>query len=274
MIADLLTQRGSVTGVDFSRSRLGACKQLVHKYGLLQSPTDATTTATAAASESHDDGNDTDAVATPPSTTSLLSWRCRLFHADGRTFNVGPEAEWTRDADAMEVVVDSLEIAARDPKAQSRKRKNKSARGREQRKRRTLEGDSGNGKGSSEGGPHETSHGMMTTPSVLYDKVLVDAECTHDGSIKHLQKLDSLDAWTTYVERHLSDAQVQRILALQAALLRNGFRLLRAGGTLVYSTCSLSLQQNEAIVSAFLRETSDAALVPIDTDGVPCEVCV
>ncbi|GLE08154.1 hypothetical protein PINS_up019116 [Pythium insidiosum] len=71
MIADLLTQRGSVTGVDFSRSRLGACKQLVHKYGLLQSPTDATTTATAAASESHDDGNDTDAVATPPSTTSL-----------------------------------------------------------------------------------------------------------------------------------------------------------------------------------------------------------
>ncbi|POM72217.1 Hypothetical protein PHPALM_11107, partial [Phytophthora palmivora] len=61
MIADLLQLRGSVTGVDFSRSRLGACKQLVHKYQLFQA-------------------DDT-------------KWRCRLFHADGRTFNVGPKTE-------------------------------------------------------------------------------------------------------------------------------------------------------------------------------------
>ncbi|KAJ0399745.1 hypothetical protein P43SY_009326 [Pythium insidiosum] len=241
MIADLLAQRGSVTGVDFSRARLGACKQLVHKYKLV------VTCSSGAA--------DTDVDAAASASAPSPAWRCRLFHADGRTFNVGPKGEWTSDADAMEVVVDSLEVASRDAKAQGRKRKNKSARGREQRTRRALDG----------------SARASEAPNELYDKVLVDAECTHDGSVKHLQKLESLDAWATYVSRHLNDGEVARILALQAALLRNGFRLLRRGGTLVYSTCSLSLQQNEAVLTAFLGEKPDAELVPIATTGIPCE---
>ena len=39
---------------------------------------------------------------------------------------------------------------------------------------------------------------------------------------------------------------------LQLSLLLNGFRLLRPGGLLVYSTCSLSIQQGEAVVQRFL----------------------
>lgn len=177
MIADALGLRGSVTGVDCSRQRIGACKQLVHKYQLLQ-----------------------------PAATSAEGWRCRLFCADGRSFRVGPTGEST-DADDAELVLDSREIEARGPRGLLRKRANKSARARE-RKRQRLAASA-----VAEGAASEQEGGR-------YDKVLVDAECTHDGSVRHLQKLRSLDEWRAYVSNHLSDAQVGRILELQHALIR------------------------------------------------------
>lgn len=41
---------------------------------------------------------------------------------------------------------------------------------------------------------------------------------------------------------------------------------------MIYSTCSLSVKQNEEIVGSFLEEESTATLEPIDRDGIPCEV--
>jgi 16S rRNA C967 or C1407 C5-methylase (RsmB/RsmF family) len=65
----------------------------------------------------------------------------------------------------------------------------------------------------------------------------VDAECTHDGSIKHIQKFEQW-GWKT-LERRVLDAERTdtNLKALQLNLLRNGFRLLKEAGTLVYSTC-------------------------------------
>ena len=45
--------------------------------------------------------------------------------------------------------------------------------------------------------------------------------------------------------------------AKQAAILRAAARLVRAGGRLVYATCSLLPEENEEIVDAFLGETPD-----------------
>ncbi|KAG7392562.1 hypothetical protein PHYPSEUDO_000250 [Phytophthora pseudosyringae] len=221
MIADLLQPRGSVTGVDFSRSRLGACKQLVHKYQLSQPESEA---------------------------TEENKWRCRLFHADGRTFNIGPKTECTH-IDGMEVLLDTHEIASRAPKDRMRKRKNKSARARDSKRQKLLVPD-----------------------SALYDKVLVDAECTHDGSIRHLQRLNSAAKWGEYVRDHLNSSEVERILKLQHGLIRNGFSLLRPGGAMIYSTCSLSVKQNEDIVSGFLQDEPLATFDPIVIDkDVPCQ---
>ncbi|KAG1693020.1 hypothetical protein DVH05_024056 [Phytophthora capsici] len=220
MIADLLQLQGSVTGVDFSRSRLGACKQLVHKYQLFQAEKEA----------------------------GDKSWRCRLFHADGRTFNIGPKTECAH-LDGMETLLDTDEIAARAPKDRMRKRKNKSARARDAKRQK-----------------------LLVLDSALYDKVLVDAECTHDGSIRHLQRLDSADKWGKYVRDHLNSSETERILKLQHGLIRNGFSLLRPGGAMIYSTCSLSVKQNEDIVTKFLKDEPLAQLDPIVcTDGVPCK---
>ncbi|TMW55527.1 hypothetical protein Poli38472_010409 [Pythium oligandrum] len=224
MIADLLQMRGSVTGVDFSRSRIGACKQLVHKYKLIHPES-----------------------AQEESTSSTGSWRCRLFHADGRTFAIGPKTECAQ-LDDMEIVLDTEEISSRNPKSQGRKRKNKSARARDLKRQK-----------------------LMVVNEALYDKVLVDAECTHDGSVKHLQKLETAEAWDSYVKDHLNDSEITRILNLQHDLIRNGYALLRPGGTMIYSTCSLSIKQNEDIVRAFLKATPSASLLPVDTTDIPCE---
>ncbi|GMF25243.1 unnamed protein product [Phytophthora fragariaefolia] len=221
MIADLLQLKGSVTGVDFSRPRLGACRQLVHKYQLFQ----------------------------PESEAADSKWRCRLFHADGRTFNIGPKTECAH-IDGMEVLLDTQEIASRAPKDRMRKRKNKSARARDAKRQK-----------------------LLVLDSALYDKVLVDAECTHDGSIRHLQRLNTVAKWEEYVRDHLNPSEVERILKLQRGLIQNGFNLLRPGGTMIYSTCSLSVKQNEGIVSSFLQDEPLAKLDPIThSEDIPYQV--
>lgn len=44
------------------------------------------------------------------------------------------------------------------------------------------------------------------------------------------------------------------LTALQLKLLVNGFKLLKVGGCLVYSTCSLTVAQNEDVVEKFLSQ--------------------
>ncbi|XP_010275083.1 PREDICTED: uncharacterized protein LOC104610247 isoform X3 [Nelumbo nucifera] len=54
-------------------------------------------------------------------------------------------------------------------------------------------------------------------------------------------------------------------------LLSNGFRLLKVGGSLVYSTCSLTVAQNEDIVEQFLSQNAHAVLQEIDAaKSWPC----
>lgn len=91
-----------------------------------------------------------------------------------------------------------------------------------------------------------------------YDKVLVDAQCTHDGSIKHIRK-HIASGWRYYEERHFEEAGLGELYELQYALLCNGFRQLRPGGLVVYSTCSQSRQQNEDIIGRFMSEHQDTA---------------
>lgn len=60
---------------------------------------------------------------------------------------------------------------------------------------------------------------------------------------------------------------------MQRRLLRNGFKLLKEEGTLVYSTCSLSRKQNEDIVQDLLLLDAAAEIVPIHpSDETPCQV--
>ena len=50
---------------------------------------------------------------------------------------------------------------------------------------------------------------------------------------------------------------------IQLRLLRGVWPTLKPGGELLYTTCSLLDEENEKVVGAFLKETSDAAFVDI-----------
>jgi 16S rRNA (cytosine967-C5)-methyltransferase len=77
-----------------------------------------------------------------------------------------------------------------------------------------------------------------------FDRILVDAPCSNTGVIR--RRVD--------VRWRLTDEDFVRMPAQQLALLRRAAALLRPGGTLVYSTCSLEPEENEQLVERALAE--------------------
>lgn len=73
------------------------------------------------------------------------------------------------------------------------------------------------------------------------DRVLVDAPCSGLGTLRRNPDLK----WRQ------SEQAVQEMAVKQAAILASAARLLKPGGRLVYATCSVLPQENEAIAQAF-----------------------
>lgn len=121
----------------------------------------------------------------------------------------------------------------------------------------------------------ETDEKSIPVSSSLFDLVLVDAECSHEGSVKHISKY--LSHWKTETMgekmKWLSE-ECESLEKLQLGLLRNGARNLKRGGKLVYSTCSYSTRQNEGLVQKFLKEAENMRIcddIGFDANLVPCE---
>ncbi|MDR2337492.1 MAG: RsmB/NOP family class I SAM-dependent RNA methyltransferase [Deltaproteobacteria bacterium] len=81
-----------------------------------------------------------------------------------------------------------------------------------------------------------------------FNKILVDAQCTGEAMID-LLKANSLHYWNLQ--------RIKKYHYLQLKILKNSFKLLKPGGVLVYSTCSFAPEENEAVISEFLRDTND-----------------
>lgn len=240
MLADLLGNSGSITGVDVARHRLAACRTMLQKYE--------------------------------------LGDRCRLFVADGTTFSFLPTGSHTdvntctNDGKAVEDTFREW-TSMRTWKDRKNAAKSKTATS----DHTSLEPSEPDlifyGRDSGVVGMHrnELFHKVDATESSIsgYDKVLVDAECTHDGSIKHIQKFEYW-GWSTFQRRVLDANRIQNLTALQLTLLTNGFRLLKVGGSLVYSTCSLTISQNEAVVEQFLSRNPSSELMKVDSAEMWC----
>lgn len=193
LIGQLVGTNGSITGVDISKQRLAICRSLVKKHRVP---------------------------------------RCRLFCADGRTFD-GRPLRLARGHVIRPAVSDG-DKAFFSSTAFRRF-------------------------------PHDVATGYGES-TIMYDRVLVDAQCTHDGSIKHIQKADAR-TWEC-LRRQFDPSDLADLHTLQYSLLQNGFRLCRPGGILVYSTCSYSRAQNEDIVSRFVSLNPSARLCALSVPGL------
>jgi 16S rRNA (cytosine967-C5)-methyltransferase len=76
------------------------------------------------------------------------------------------------------------------------------------------------------------------------DVVLVDAPCSGLGTLRR----------NPDIKLHLNRDQIIAFPALQLSLLKVYSRMVKAGGRLVYSTCTLNRAENEGVVNSFLSE--------------------
>jgi 16S rRNA (cytosine967-C5)-methyltransferase len=83
------------------------------------------------------------------------------------------------------------------------------------------------------------------------DRVLVDAPCSGFGTLRRNPDLK----W-----RHGAQA-IDELAVKQAAILEAAARLLKAGGRLVYATCSILPEENEVIADGFAAAHADFAPV-------------
>jgi 16S rRNA (cytosine967-C5)-methyltransferase len=85
------------------------------------------------------------------------------------------------------------------------------------------------------------------------DRVLVDAPCSGLGTLRRNPDMK----WRQTTE------SIVELNAKQNAILASAARLVKPGGRLVYATCSLLDEENEAIATQFLSANPDFALVPM-----------
>ena len=92
-----------------------------------------------------------------------------------------------------------------------------------------------------------------------FDAVIADVPCSGTGVIRRHPEI-----------RRRTYTEVRELLPLQRAILCNLSRYVRRGGILLYSTCSVLREEDEAQVNVFLETHPDFSAVPICSDGFDC----
>jgi NOL1/NOP2/sun family putative RNA methylase len=77
-----------------------------------------------------------------------------------------------------------------------------------------------------------------------FDRVLLDAPCSAEGTLRKEPALRGGASLGT----------IRRLAKLQKRLILRAFDLLKAGGILVYSTCTFAPEENEEVVAHLVRE--------------------
>ena len=91
---------------------------------------------------------------------------------------------------------------------------------------------------------------------MLFDRIVCDVPCSSDAAIRKIPQ--KWEKWSTQDGASLH--------VLQARILFKGLQLLKVGGRLSYSTCSLNPIEDEAVVSEIL-ELCGGAIELVDVSG-------
>lgn len=88
-----------------------------------------------------------------------------------------------------------------------------------------------------------------------FDSILLDAPCSGSGTI--------IIPGTDF-EKGFTEKLVAKSVKAQTELIKKAISVLKSGGELVYSTCSILQEENEEIVEQILKNNR-AEIIPIDT---------
>ena len=91
---------------------------------------------------------------------------------------------------------------------------------------------------------------------VEYDHIVCDVPCSGDGTIRKNPNI-----WANW-----HPARGNGRFCLQLNIARRGVELLKEGGTMAYSSCSINQIENEAVIAQLLREAGDS-LELVDVTG-------
>lgn len=86
-----------------------------------------------------------------------------------------------------------------------------------------------------------------------FDRVLIDVPCSGSGTWRRNPDLK----W------RIEESDFQNLLATQADILTKAMKLVKPGGRLIYSTCSLFRSENLTQIEAFLKQYPEFSLIPI-----------
>ncbi|RPD68357.1 S-adenosyl-L-methionine-dependent methyltransferase [Lentinus tigrinus ALCF2SS1-7] len=86
---------------------------------------------------------------------------------------------------------------------------------------------------------------------LLFDRILCDVPCSGDGTLRKNPGI-----W-----KHWSPMDGNGLHSLQLRILQRAMRMLKKGGRIVYSTCSINPVENEAVVAAALKSIPGFELV-------------
>ncbi|MBI4856887.1 MAG: 16S rRNA (cytosine(967)-C(5))-methyltransferase RsmB [Acetobacterium woodii] len=97
---------------------------------------------------------------------------------------------------------------------------------------------------------------LLEADEMRYDKILLDAPCTGLGVIRRKPE----------IKYHSTKEGRKELVKIQANLLENAVRYLKAGGELLYSTCTINKDENENQINKILNKYPDVKIVP-DKNG-------
>ncbi len=96
--------------------------------------------------------------------------------------------------------------------------------------------------------------GRRLPASIMADRVLLDAPCSGEGVIRK----------DPTRKRSRTPEDLAFLSGLQYALLASAVEHVKPGGVVVYSTCSIGVEENEYVVNRLLEAREDVDLEPID----------
>ena len=91
---------------------------------------------------------------------------------------------------------------------------------------------------------NETPERLAGFFPMFFDRILVDAPCSGEGMFRKDET--AIEMWSLENVEMCADRQLD--------ILEQAAKMLKAGGVLVYSTCTFSPQENEGVISEFIRK--------------------